>query len=198
MPATSAIRAAFSRRASLSSSTSRFNEPLPSLPRELAYCRFPLIDGPGNPSWLVRAAVETVAYLVALRHSHAGLLHARPESLTLHRGLSPRDGQRPSCRRSADRHIAIGSIGCAAGSLVGGSSDPHLIALRADPSLHNHLPVHDHPVAGECAEIGITARLVRGAEEDRELLLWLHDVGVNEHVVRLRDVLPSRPRRVRR
>ncbi len=40
------------------------NEPPPSLPRELAYCRFPLLDGPGNPSWLLRAVVETVAYLV--------------------------------------------------------------------------------------------------------------------------------------
>ena len=35
-----------------------------SLLRELAYCRFPLIDGQGNPPWLLRAAVETVAGLV--------------------------------------------------------------------------------------------------------------------------------------
>jgi len=34
------------------------------LPRELTYCRFPLIDGPGNPAWLLRAAVHTVARLV--------------------------------------------------------------------------------------------------------------------------------------
>jgi protein-tyrosine phosphatase len=32
--------------------------------RELVYCRFPLIDGPGNPHWLLRAAVETVAGLL--------------------------------------------------------------------------------------------------------------------------------------
>jgi protein-tyrosine phosphatase len=31
------------------------------LPRDFAYCRFPLIDGPGNSVWLIRAAVETVA-----------------------------------------------------------------------------------------------------------------------------------------
>ena len=32
--------------------------------RELVYCRFPLVDGPGNPPWLLRAAVETVAGLL--------------------------------------------------------------------------------------------------------------------------------------
>jgi len=35
-----------------------------TLPRELTHCRFPLIDGPGNPPWLLRAAVETVAGLL--------------------------------------------------------------------------------------------------------------------------------------
>ncbi len=37
------------------------NEPPAVLPRELVYCRFPLIDGAGNPPWLLRAAVECVA-----------------------------------------------------------------------------------------------------------------------------------------
>lgn len=32
--------------------------------RELVYGRFPLIDGPGNPPWLLRAAVDMVAGLV--------------------------------------------------------------------------------------------------------------------------------------
>jgi protein-tyrosine phosphatase len=36
-------------------------EPPAVLPRDLAYCRFPLIDGPGNSPRLIRAAVETVA-----------------------------------------------------------------------------------------------------------------------------------------
>ena len=40
------------------------NEPPASVTRELVYCRFPLIDGTGNPPWLVRAAVETVACLL--------------------------------------------------------------------------------------------------------------------------------------
>jgi hypothetical protein len=34
------------------------------LTRELVYCRFPLVDGPGNPPWVLRAAVETVAGLI--------------------------------------------------------------------------------------------------------------------------------------
>ncbi len=37
------------------------NEPPARLPRELVYCRFPLIDGAGNPPWLLRAAVDCVA-----------------------------------------------------------------------------------------------------------------------------------------
>ena len=40
------------------------NELSPRLTRELVYCRFPLVDGAGNPPWLLRAAVEAVAGLV--------------------------------------------------------------------------------------------------------------------------------------
>ncbi len=36
------------------------------LPRDLTYCRFPLLDGPGNQPWMLRAAVETVACLCGL------------------------------------------------------------------------------------------------------------------------------------
>jgi protein-tyrosine phosphatase len=36
------------------------NEPPAVLPRDRVYCRFPLIDGTGNPVWLLRAAVNTV------------------------------------------------------------------------------------------------------------------------------------------
>jgi protein-tyrosine phosphatase len=35
--------------------------------RELVYLRFPLVDGEGNPPWLVSAAVHAVAELVRLR-----------------------------------------------------------------------------------------------------------------------------------
>jgi hypothetical protein len=40
------------------------DEPPAALARELVYCRFPLSDGAGNPPWLLRSAVETVAGLV--------------------------------------------------------------------------------------------------------------------------------------
>jgi protein-tyrosine phosphatase len=40
------------------------NEPPLSFTREMAYCRFPLVDGSGNPPWLLRSAVETVAGLL--------------------------------------------------------------------------------------------------------------------------------------
>ena len=36
-------------------------------PRELVYLRFPLVDGGGNPPWLICAAVHAVEGLVRLR-----------------------------------------------------------------------------------------------------------------------------------
>ncbi len=39
------------------------NELPAMLPREFVYCRFPIVDGGGNPAWLLRRAVETVAAL---------------------------------------------------------------------------------------------------------------------------------------
>lgn len=43
------------------------NEPPASPPRELVYCRFPLIDGAGNEPRLLEAAVTTLEHF--LRHS---------------------------------------------------------------------------------------------------------------------------------
>jgi hypothetical protein len=40
------------------------NESPGTLARELVYCRFPLLDGAGNPPWLLRSAIEMVAGLV--------------------------------------------------------------------------------------------------------------------------------------
>src|SRR5215475_8234030 len=40
------------------------SEPPTVLPRDLIHCRFPLSDGGGNPPWLVRMAVESVAALL--------------------------------------------------------------------------------------------------------------------------------------
>ncbi len=36
----------------------------PTITRDLIYCRFPMVDGIGNPPWLLRLAVETVANLL--------------------------------------------------------------------------------------------------------------------------------------
>lgn len=40
------------------------NEPPLPVTRDLVYCRFPLIDGAGNPPWLIRTAVQTLAELL--------------------------------------------------------------------------------------------------------------------------------------
>ena len=40
-------------------------EPPIQFPRDIVYCRFPLIDGAGNQSTILRAAVETVAHFMA-------------------------------------------------------------------------------------------------------------------------------------
>ncbi len=40
------------------------DEPPAAVPRDLAYLRFPLVDGPGNAPWLVLAAVEAIAGLM--------------------------------------------------------------------------------------------------------------------------------------
>jgi protein-tyrosine phosphatase len=42
-------------------------EPPIVFPRDIVYCRFPLLDGAGNPPALIKAAVETATTLV--RHS---------------------------------------------------------------------------------------------------------------------------------
>jgi protein-tyrosine phosphatase len=43
------------------------NEPMPILPRDLIYCRFPLVDGSGNETSLLRLAIRTT---VMLLHDH--------------------------------------------------------------------------------------------------------------------------------
>ena len=44
-----------------------FEEPPSRLPRELMYCRFPLLDGPGNPPWLLQTAIDTTFRLARAR-----------------------------------------------------------------------------------------------------------------------------------
>ncbi len=40
------------------------NEPVPTLPREIVYCRIPLVDASGNPAELIRTAIHTTASLL--------------------------------------------------------------------------------------------------------------------------------------
>ena len=40
------------------------NEPPLTVPRELVYLRYPLVDNAGNPPWLLRSAIEAVAGLL--------------------------------------------------------------------------------------------------------------------------------------
>jgi hypothetical protein len=42
------------------------NEPVPQLPREMVYCRFPLVDGTGNDPWILLSAIRTTASLLNL------------------------------------------------------------------------------------------------------------------------------------
>ncbi len=39
------------------------NEPPLTPTRELVYLRFPIVDAPGNPPWILRAAIDSVAGL---------------------------------------------------------------------------------------------------------------------------------------
>lgn len=40
------------------------NEPIPTLPYEIVYCRFPLFDGEGNSPELIRSAIQTTCTLL--------------------------------------------------------------------------------------------------------------------------------------
>jgi protein-tyrosine phosphatase len=42
-------------------------EPPVQVTRELVYCRFPLVDGPGNSPWLLKSAIDTVVRLLKAR-----------------------------------------------------------------------------------------------------------------------------------
>lgn len=73
------------------------NEAVVPFPREIIYCRFPLVDGSGNPPWLLRCAIEALAGL--LRASTPTLVYCSlgmsrspiiaSAALSLARGRSP-------------------------------------------------------------------------------------------------------------
>jgi hypothetical protein len=76
------------------------DEPPATLARELVYCRFPLLDGSGNPRWILKLAVETLAGLLrsgtpTLVYCGAGLSRTpaiAAASIALVRGCSPAAG----------------------------------------------------------------------------------------------------------
>ena len=82
-------------------------EPPATVTRELVYCRFPLLDGIGNPPWLLRAAVDCVA----------GLLHSCTPSLVY-------------CSNGMSRSPAIAA---AAIARVRGCSPAEALELVAEP-----------------------------------------------------------------
>lgn len=42
------------------------NEPIPQFPRDMMYCRFPLVDGAGNEPWMLVSAIDMVGMLLRL------------------------------------------------------------------------------------------------------------------------------------
>ena len=82
------------------------NEPPSLLPRDRTYCRFPLIDGPGNSPWLIKAAIETVACFLrsgtpTLVFCGAGMSRSpciAGAAIALERGCSLEDGLKIAVR----------------------------------------------------------------------------------------------------
>ena len=78
------------------------NEPPTVLPRGLIALRFPILDGAGNPAWLLRLAIESLASLLragipTLVHCSAGMSRTpavAAAALTLAHAMSPADALR--------------------------------------------------------------------------------------------------------
>lgn len=111
--------------------------PIP-LARELVYCRFPLIDGGGNPAWRLRAAVQTVAGLLraqvpTLVYCGAGMSRTPAvagAAIALVRGCPLTDGLALATQSGAvdlspalwsDIQAAVAEQGDAVGSITAGS-----------------------------------------------------------------------------
>ena len=60
-------------------------EPPIQFPRDVVYCRFPLIDGTGNQPAVLRVAIDTVAYFIASRTPTLVACGAGNEPVTGHR-----------------------------------------------------------------------------------------------------------------
>jgi len=85
------------------------NEPIAAIPRDLAYLRIPLVDGTGNPPWLILTAVEAVASLLrsgvpTLVFCGAGLSRSPSivaAALAIVRGCCPDESLADICRDCA-------------------------------------------------------------------------------------------------
>jgi hypothetical protein len=85
------------------------NEAPSLIPRDLVYCRFPLVDGAGNPRGLLQAAVGTVACLLrsetpTLIYCGTGMSRSPAvagAAIAVVRGCSPEEGLSVATRSGA-------------------------------------------------------------------------------------------------
>lgn len=90
-------------------------DPAITLLPTLIYCRFPLIDEPGNPTWLLRAAISTTAQLlgeqrptmVACGQGMSRSVVIAAGALAVVRGLSP-DSCLADVKRNASSMVSAG------------------------------------------------------------------------------------------
>ena len=100
------------------------SEPLATLAREFIRCRFPLADGGGNPPWLMRLAVESIATLLragvpTLVACGCGL----SRSVCVAAGsLGP--GRRTHAARRSPGYLRVGASRRLAGIAVRGADGP--------------------------------------------------------------------------
>ncbi len=97
------------------------DEPPAMVTRELVYCRFPLIDGPGNPSLEDPGGGRDVGGLAWFPDADPGVLRRGDEPFPLHRGSGHRLGSGMPRRRGPGSGDLIRGGGCLAGA-VGGRS----------------------------------------------------------------------------
>ncbi len=80
-------------------------------PRDIVYCRFPLVDGPGNPPWIMRNAVATTAAFIQVHTATFRLLLSGHEPFAGRRrhgqlqyhvvvGVGPRTRRRSWCGKA--------------------------------------------------------------------------------------------------
>ncbi len=115
------------------------NETPPLLPRAQTYCRFPLIDGTGNPSWLLQLAIKTVASLLRTHTPALRLLRRGPQSLAVHRGGGRFPRTPVSARSSVEVCVAIRPGGRFTGPVVRNSHSVRYTRLLSSSYAHDHI-----------------------------------------------------------